>query len=56
MDFGSSYVYAVKESKVEYEDVPKSKYNHVVSGYASGGGAAVLDYEDDGEVGVLRFR
>ncbi len=47
MDFGSSVVYAAKESTVEYEEVPESKYNHVVKGYASGG---ATDYHDDGEV------
>lgn len=48
MNFGSSVVYAAKDSKVEYEEVPESRYNHTVSGYASGG--VGLDYEDDGEV------
>ncbi len=49
MDFGSSVVYAAKENKEEYEQVPESKYNHVVKGYASG---ASLDYDDDGEVRI----
>ena len=48
MDFGSAFVYAAKDSKVEYEEVPESKYNHVVKGYASAG--VGMDYEDDGEV------
>ncbi len=52
MDFGSSFVYAAKESKVEYEEVPESKYNHVVKGHASGG--ASLDYKDDGEVSPMQ--
>ena len=48
MEFGSSVVYAAKDSKVEYEEVPESRYNHTVAGYATGG--VGLDYEDDGEV------
>lgn len=41
-------MYAAKDDKVEYEEVPENKYNHTVSGYASGG--ASLDGDDDGEV------
>ncbi len=51
MDFGSSFVYAAKESKVEYEEVPESKYNHVVKGHASG---VSSDYKDDGEVSPMQ--
>lgn len=49
MDFGSSYVYAPKQSGVqEFEHIPESRYNHIVTGYASS--AAGTDYHDDGEV------
>ncbi len=53
MNFGSAFVYAAKkDGKEEYEEVPESKYNHVVKGYASG---ASLDYDDDGEVIITTF-
>ena len=49
MDFGSSYVYAPKQSGVqEFEHIPESRYNHIVTGYASS--ATGTDYHDDGEV------
>jgi len=49
MNFGSSVVYAAKSGKDEFEEVPESKYNHVVTGYSSGGAAG---YDDDGEVPI----
>lgn len=51
MEFGSSFVYASKDSEeAEFEYVPEARYNHVVTGYASAAGSA--DYKDDGEVGL----
>lgn len=50
MEFGSSLVYAAKDgSKVEYEHIPESRYNHVVKAYSSGTSAS-YDPNDDGEV------
>lgn len=57
MEFGSSHVYASKQSTAgvdEFEYVPESRYNHTVTGYASGA-ASNADYQDDGEVSVLRM-
>jgi len=54
MEFGSSHVYAPKQSTAgvdEFEYVPESRYNHTVTGYASGA-ASNADYQDDGEVSV----
>ena len=54
MNFGSSHVYAPKQSAArveEFEYVPESRYNHTVTGYASS--AADADYQDDGEVSAL---
>ncbi len=48
MEFGSSYVYAAKESEAEFELVAESRYNHVVKGFSSAAGSG--DYKDDGEV------
>lgn len=50
MEFGSSLVYAAKDSsKVEYEHIPESRYNHVVKAY-SAGASGTYDPNDDGEV------
>ena len=50
MEFGSSLVYAAKDSsKVEYEHIPESRYNHVVKAYSSGA-SGNYDPNDDGEV------
>ncbi len=46
MDFGSEFVFAPKSTKEEYELIAESRYNHVVTGYAS----SSSDYKDDGEV------
>ncbi len=48
MEFGSSLVYAAKDSE-EFEYIPESRYNHVVTGFAT---ASSADYKDDGEVRV----
>jgi len=55
MEFGSSHVYAPKQSTAgvdEFEYVPESRYNHTVTGYASGA-ASNADYQDDGETCLL---
>ena len=52
MDFGSSYVFAPTDSSQEYEEIPESRYNHVVTGYASGANNASSFSNDDGEVRV----
>lgn len=47
MEFGSSYVFAQKDSKQEFEYVPETRFNHVVTGFSS---TATANYRDDGEV------
>lgn len=47
MEFGSKFVFAPSTTKEEYELVPETVYNHVVTGYAAAQGT---DYKDDGEV------
>ena len=50
MEFGSSVVYAPKDSsKTEYEHIPESRYNHTVKAY-SFGASSNHDPDDDGEV------
>ena len=50
MEFGSTLVYAPKDSsKQEYEHIPESRYNHVVKAYSSGASAS-YDPDDDGQV------
>lgn len=46
MEFGSEYVFAPSTIKEDYELIPETVYNHVVTGYA----AQSADYKDDGEV------
>lgn len=49
MDFGSEFLFAPTSTKEEYELIPESTYNHVVTGYAS----SRSDYKDDGEVAIF---
>ena len=51
MEFGSSFIYAPKESVEAFEYVPESRYKHTVTGYSSATGGA--SYDDDGEVHTL---
>ena len=53
MDFGSSFVFAPTDSSKEYEHIPESRYNHVVTGYASGASGGSSSLHDDGEVSQL---
>ena len=53
MEFGSELVYAPTTGRKDaYEDIPETRYNHVVTGYSGVATAAQPGYEDDGEVGV----
>ena len=47
MDFGSEFVFAPTAEKEEYDAIPESRYNHIVTGFAS---CQSADYVDDGEV------
>ena len=49
MEFGSEFVFAPTASAEEFEEVPETRYNHTVTGYASGTSAA-SSLPDDGEV------
>lgn len=49
MEFGSEFVFAATTSKEEYEDIPETQFNHVVTGYASGR-SVTSSLPDDGEV------
>lgn len=56
MEFGSEYVYvptteSTREEE-EYEEIPETKYNHVVTGYSSRS-SANSSLPDDGEVKTL---
>lgn len=55
MEFGSNLVFAPTDSSQEYEHIPETKFNHVVTGYASGASVstAASSLPDDGEVGSI---
>jgi hypothetical protein len=50
MEFGSEFVFAPTASTEEYEEIPETRFNHVVTGYASGA-SVNSSLPDDGEVG-----
>ena len=49
MEFGSTFIFAPTDESQEYEHIPESKYNHVVTGYSSGA-SVNSSLPDDGEV------
>lgn len=49
MEFGSTFVFAPTDSSQEYEHIPETRYNRVVTGYA-GASAGSSSVHDDGEV------
>ena len=55
MEFGSSFVFAPTDSSKEYEHIPESRYNHVVTGYASGASGGSSSLHDDGEVSIKQL-
>ena len=49
MEFGSEFLFAPTASTEEYEEIPETRFNHVVTGYASGA-SINSSLPDDGEV------
>ena len=53
MEFGSTFIFAPTDSSQEYEHIPETQFNHVVTGYASGASVSTSSsLPDDGEVSL----